>query len=84
MQSINHNLQRNSTTGHAGVSLYIKGMCTYAANWYKNGKKVRQYFSVIKYGEVKVKHLAIEARLQRGAYPCMLKHFITVKTLCRS
>jgi hypothetical protein len=63
MQSINHNLQRNSTTGCAGVSLYAKGMCTYAANWYDNGKKVRQYFSVVRYGEEQAKQLAIEARL---------------------
>jgi hypothetical protein len=63
MQSINHNLQRNSTTGRAGVSLYTKGTRTYAANWYENGKKVRQYFSVIKYGEEQAKKLAIEARL---------------------
>ncbi len=29
MQSINHNLQRNSATGRAGVSLYTKGTRTY-------------------------------------------------------
>jgi hypothetical protein len=63
MQSINHNLQRNSTTGRAGVSLYTKGTHTYAANWYENGKKVRQYLSVIRYGEEQAKQLAIEARL---------------------
>jgi hypothetical protein len=63
MQSINHNLQKNSTTGHAGVSLYAKGTRTHAANWYENGKKVRQYFSVIRYGEDQAKQLAIEAHL---------------------
>jgi hypothetical protein len=63
MQSINHNLQKNSATGCAGVSLYTKGMCTYAANWYENGKRVRQYFSVIQYGEEQAKQLAFEARL---------------------
>jgi hypothetical protein len=63
MQSINHNLQRNSATGRAGVSLYAKSTRTYAANWYENGKKVRQYFSVIRYGEEQAKQLAIEARL---------------------
>jgi hypothetical protein len=59
--AINHNSQRNSTIGRAGVSLYAKGTRTYAANWYENGKKVRQYFSVIKYGEDQAKQLAIEA-----------------------
>jgi hypothetical protein len=63
MQSINHNLQRNSITGRAGVSLYAKGTRTYAANWYENGKKVKEYFSVIRYGENQAKQLAIEACL---------------------
>jgi hypothetical protein len=63
MQFINQNLQRNSTTGRAGVSLYAKSICTYAASWYENGKRVRQYFSVVTYGEEQAKQLAIEACL---------------------
>jgi hypothetical protein len=70
IQSINHNLQKNSTTGCAGVSLYTKDTCTYTANWYENGKKVRQYFSVIRYGEEQAKKLAIEAQL--SAERCIL------------
>jgi hypothetical protein len=73
-------LQRNSATGQAGVSLYTKGTCTYAANWYKNSKKVRQYFSVIRYGEEQAKQLAIEACLAAKRHiPFMLRHFITGK-----
>jgi hypothetical protein len=56
-------LQKNSATGLAGVSHYTKGMHIYTANWYENGKKVRQYFSVIQYGEKQAKQLAIEAQL---------------------
>jgi hypothetical protein len=37
MQSINYNLQKNSTTRHASVSLYAKSTCMYAVNWYENG-----------------------------------------------
>lgn len=32
----------------------------YAANWYEDGKKVRQSFWVAKYGEVRARELAIE------------------------
>jgi hypothetical protein len=63
MQSINHNLQKNSTIRRASVSLHAKDTCIYAANWYENGKKVRQYFSVIRYGEDQAKKLAIKAQL---------------------
>jgi hypothetical protein len=65
MHNINQNLQRNFATGQADVSFYIKD-CIYAANWYENGKKVRQYFSVIRYSEEQAKQLAIEACLCSG------------------
>jgi hypothetical protein len=87
MQSINHSLQRNSTTGRAGVSLYAKGTCTYAANCLENGKKVKQYFRVIKYHEEQAKQLAIEARLAAeflGTYLFMLRHCITGKPWYKS
>jgi hypothetical protein len=76
MQSINHNLQRNSATG-----LFTR---TYAANWYENSKKVRQYFSVIRYGEEQAKQLAIEACQAAKRRIPVYADFITVKPLCRS
>jgi hypothetical protein len=65
-QSINQSLQRNSTTGRAGVSKYKNGM--YAANWYENGKKVRKYF--------KDMDKAVQARLEaQRRVPTMLRHY---------
>lgn len=62
MQSINHMLHRNSTTGRAGVSVYSGKSKMYAANWYENGQKIRKYFSVAKYGDG-AHQMAVEARL---------------------
>jgi hypothetical protein len=60
-------------------------MNTYAAHWYENGKKVRQYFSVARYGEEHAKQLVIEpAWLQKGAFLFMLRHFITAKSWYKS
>ena len=63
MQSINQNIQRNSTTGRAGVSLYSAGSGTYASHWYENGKKVRKYFNIKTNGEEVARQKAFDARL---------------------
>jgi len=48
MQSINHDLHRNSTSGVAGVTLDRNRM--WNVHWYENGQRKRKNFSISKYG----------------------------------